>query len=137
MELLLLDKFVIKMDQKAHEIGLKKAKIINPTGLTNGEMKGLAYDNVPANAENEMSAKDVALLSRYLIQSYPAILQVTAQKKANFFITKDNTVDNLNKMLPGEQYTVSGLKSMDLKQEHLTKQVPVLSAQVIIKDTRL
>ncbi|MGK4057942.1 D-alanyl-D-alanine carboxypeptidase family protein [Limosilactobacillus reuteri] len=112
-----LDKFVIKMDQKAHEIGLKKAKIINPTGLTNGEMKGLASDNVPANAENEMSAKDVALLSRYLIQSYPAILQVTAQKKANFFITKDNTksVDNLNKMLPGEQYTVSGVKINGLK----------------------
>src|SRR5699024_3908785 len=112
-----LDEFVIKMDQKAHEIGLKKAKIINPTGLTNGEMKGLASDNVPANAENEMSAKDVALLSRYLIQSYPAILQVTAQKKANFFITKDNTksVDNSNKMLPGEQYTVSGVKINGLK----------------------
>ena len=27
------------------------------SGLTNGEMKGLASDNVPANAENEMSAK--------------------------------------------------------------------------------
>src|SRR5699024_5607546 len=126
-------------DQKAHEIGLKKAKIINPTGLTNGEMKGLASDNVPANAENEMSAKDVALLSRYLIQSYPAILQVTAQKKANYFITKDNTksVDNLNKMLQESNIPFPGLKSMDLKQEHLTKQVPVLSAQVIIKDTRL
>ena len=112
-----LDKFVIKMDQKAHEIGLKKAKIINSTGLTNSEMKGLGSDNVSANAENEMSAKDVALLSRYLIQSYPAILQVTAQKKANFFITKDNTksVDNLNKMLPGEQYTVSGVKINGLK----------------------
>ena len=112
-----LDEFVLKMEQKAHDIGLKKANIINPTGLTNSEMKNLSSSNVPANAENEMSAKDVALLSRYLIHSYPAILQVTAQKKANFFISKNNvkSIENLNKMLPGDQYTVPGVKINGLK----------------------
>lgn len=112
-----LDEFVLKMEQKAHDIGLKKANIINPTGLTNSEMKSLSSSNVSANAENEMSAKDVAILSRYLIHSYPAILQVTAQKKANFFISKNNvkSIENLNKMLPGDQYTVPGVKINGLK----------------------
>lgn len=111
------DEFTIKMNQKAKEIGLKKAKIVNATGLTNSEMKNLSSPNVAANAENEMSAKDVALLSSYVIHSYPAILQVTAQRKANFFINKNETksVDNLNKMLPGSQYTVPGVKINGLK----------------------
>ena len=41
-----LDEFVLKMEQKAHDIGLKKANIINPTGLTNSEMKSLSSSNV-------------------------------------------------------------------------------------------
>lgn len=112
-----LDEFVLKMEQKAHNIGLKHANIINPTGLTNSEMKSLSSNNIPANAENEMSAKDVAILSKYLIHSYPAILQVTAQKKANFFISKNNvkSIENLNKMLPGSKYTVPGVKINGLK----------------------
>lgn len=85
------DDFTIRMEQKANTIGLKKAKIINPTGLTNSEMKTLSSTNASANDENEMNAKDVAVLARYLIHSYPAILQVTAQKKANFFIIKKST----------------------------------------------
>lgn len=112
-----MDEFVLKMEQKAQQIGLKTAKIVNPTGLTNGDMGDLRSDNVPADAENEMSAKDVAQLSSYLIHTYPAILQVTAQKKANFLISKGNvkSVDNLNKMLPGQQYTVPGVKIRGLK----------------------
>ena len=111
------DEFVITMEQKAHQIGLKRAKIINPTGLTNQEMKNFRSDSDPDNAENAMSARDVAILSRYLIHSYPGILQVTAQKKASFFIDKGKTksVDNLNKMLPGEKYTVPGVTINGLK----------------------
>lgn len=112
-----LDEFVLNMEKKAKEIGLRRTKIVNPTGLTNSQMKGLRSSNVPDNAENEMSAKDVALLARYLIHSYPQLLQVTAQKKTNIFIQKGNTksVENLNKMLPGKQYTVPGVTINGLK----------------------
>ncbi|WP_408065691.1 D-alanyl-D-alanine carboxypeptidase family protein [[Lactobacillus] timonensis] len=111
------DAFVLSMDKKAKEIGLTNASIINPTGLTNGEMKNLCSDSVSDDAENEMTARDVALLARYLIHSYPALLKVTAQKKANFFISKGNTksVKNLNKMLPGCSYTVPGVTISGLK----------------------
>lgn len=112
-----IDEFVIKMEQKATEIGLKKTKIINPTGLTNNEMGSLKSSSYPGNAENEMSAKDVALLARYLIHSYPAILQVTSQKKANFLISKGDVKSfaNLNKMLPGGKYTIPGVTINGLK----------------------
>lgn len=112
-----LDEFVLKMDQKANSIGLKKVKIVNPTGLTNSDMKNLSSSAFPGDAENEMSATDVAHLTQYLIHSYPGILQVSAQPKANFFITKDNTksVSNLNKMLPGGAYTVPDVKICGLK----------------------
>lgn len=111
------DEFVLKMDQKAHEIGLHKASIVNPTGLTNHEMKNLRSNNFPDNAENAMNAQDVAVLTRYLVQTYPQILQVSAQKKVNILISKHNvkSVDNLNKMLPGDQFTVPGVKITGLK----------------------
>lgn len=111
------DEFVIQMNKKAHDLGLRHTKIINPTGLTNAELKSFRSDNVPDNAENEMSAQDIAILTRYLIHSYPSLLQVSAQKKANFLITKGNvkSIANLNKMLPGEQYTVPGVTINGLK----------------------
>lgn len=111
------DEFVINMEKKAHDIGLKNTNIVNPTGLTNSEMKNLGSSNVSGNAENEMSARDVAILARYVVHSYPEILQVTSQKKANIMISKGHvkSVDNLNKMLPGNSYTVPGVKITGLK----------------------
>lgn len=111
------DEFVINMDKKAQEIGLTNTNIVNPTGLTNSEMKNLGSANASGNAENEMSARDVAILARYVIHSYPKLLEVTSQKKANIMISKGNvkSVDNLNKMLPGGSYTVPGVKITGLK----------------------
>lgn len=34
-----LEEFNLKMDQKAKEIGLKNYTIVNPVGLTNGDLK--------------------------------------------------------------------------------------------------
>lgn len=111
------DEFVLAMEKKTREIGLKKTSIVNPTGLTNGEMKSFRSPNVSDNAENEMSARDVAILTRYLVRVYPTLLQVSAQKKANFLITKGNVkrIANLNKMLPGGRYPVPGVTITGLK----------------------
>lgn len=112
-----LEAFNLKMQQKAQNIGLKHAYIVNPVGLTNSELKGYQLANVNGNAENKMSAKDVAILANYLIKSYPQILQVAAQPKANFMISKNHTksVQNLNKMLSGGKYTVKDVTINGLK----------------------
>lgn len=112
-----MEEFNLKMDQKAREIGLRNFTIVNPVGLTNGDLKGLKLEQYADNAENEMTANDVARLARYLIQTYPDLLQVTAQRSANFYIAKDKATkaENLNKMLPGDRYAVSGVKIDGLK----------------------
>lgn len=112
-----MEEFNLKMAQKAKEIGLKNYTIVNPVGLTNGDLKGLKLDNYSNKAENSMTARDVAILSRYLVRTYPQLLQVTAQKNATFFISKNKSVkaDNLNKMLPGDQYAVKGVTIDGLK----------------------
>lgn len=112
-----MEEFNLRMAQKAKEIGLKNYTIVNPVGLTNGDLKDLKLPQYSDKAENAMTARDVAILSRYLIRTYPQLLQVTAQKQANFFITKNKTVQatNLNKMLPGDQYAVKGVKIDGLK----------------------
>lgn len=112
-----MEEFNLRMAQKAKEIGLKNYTIVNPVGLTNGDLKDLKLPQYSDKAENAMTARDVAILSRYLIRTYPQLLQVTAQKQANFFITKNKIVQatNLNKMLPGDQYAVKGVKIDGLK----------------------
>lgn len=112
-----MEEFNIRMAQKAQQIGLKNYTIVNPVGLTNGDLKDLKLSQYSDKAENAMTARDVAILARYLVRTYPQLLQVTAQKQANFFISKNKTVraDNLNKMLPGGQYTVKGVTVDGLK----------------------
>lgn len=112
-----IEEFNMKMQQKAQAIGLNNITIVNPVGLTNGDLKSLALSSYSDNAENKMSASDVALLSRYLVNHYPQLLQVTAQKQVTFYIAKNKSKveTNLNQMLPGDKYTVPGVKIDGLK----------------------
>lgn len=112
-----LEKFNMKLQQKAQQVGLKNVTIVNPVGLTNGDLKSLQLAGYSSTAENKMSAQDVALLAQYLVKHYPQLLQVTAQPKATFYIAKGKTKteENLNKMLPGGKYTVKGVTIDGLK----------------------
>lgn len=112
-----MDEFNMKLQQKAQDIGLKNYTIVNPVGLNNGDLKSLASKQYSAKAENAMTATDVAIMTRYLVDHYPQLLQVTAQKQATFFIAKGKakTEKNLNGMLPGGKYTVPGVTIDGLK----------------------
>lgn len=109
--------FTTKMQKKAKELGLKKAHIINPTGLTNADMGVFKNNKISDNSENEMSATDVSILTRYLIKAYPRLVKIASQKKASFLTSSGTTksFDNLNKMLPGGEYTVPGVTVTGLK----------------------
>lgn len=105
------------MNQKAKRLGLKHYHIINPTGLSNGDMKLLKSAEHPTDDENQMSANDIAILTQYLWNTYPQLFQVSAQKSANFYIKPGEVkrIDNLNQMLPGNAYAVPGVKMLGLK----------------------
>ncbi|WP_295746967.1 serine hydrolase [uncultured Limosilactobacillus sp.] len=112
-----LSDFTMKMNEKARVIGLRDYTIINPTGLTNDQMLQFKIPNKKANLENQMTAHDVAILTRYLVSKHPEILRVTARPTAKIPIAKDNvtSVANLNQMLPGGTYSVPGMTIDGLK----------------------
>ncbi|EKP93858.1 D-alanyl-D-alanine carboxypeptidase family protein [Thermaerobacter subterraneus] len=60
-----VDRFVQRMNQRAAELGLTRTRFVDPHGLTD-------------QPGNRMSARDVALLSRYLINHHPEILHYTS-----------------------------------------------------------
>lgn len=71
-----MDEFNMKLQQKAQDIGLKNYTIVNPVGLNNGDLKSLASKQYSDKAENAMTATDVAILARYLVNRYPQLESV-------------------------------------------------------------
>lgn len=91
-----------KMQAFAKKAGVTDAKIYNMIGLPNGDLEQHKLKGVDKDAENLLSAKDVALISKYLIEKYPETLQITKQKFANFDINKNEQLKmtNINALLP-------------------------------------
>lgn len=73
-----------KMQAVAKEAGVTDAKIYNMIGLANGDLGEMRLKNVSKKAENQLSAKDVAKIARYLVEKYPSVLEITKQKFVNF-----------------------------------------------------
>lgn len=76
-----------KMQAVAKEAGVTDAKIYNMIGLANGDLGEMRLKNVSKKAENQLSAKDVAKIARYLVEKYPSVLEITKQKFVNFQVS--------------------------------------------------
>lgn len=110
------EEFVRLMNEKAEELGLAGAKLVNSTGLSNSLLMGMHPKSTGANDENVMSAKAVAKLTKALLDDYPEVLETTKIPNKMF---RPGTADainmlNWNSMLPGlafEYEGVDGLKT--------------------------
>lgn len=107
-----------KMQAFAKKAGVTDAKIYNMIGLPNGDLGKHRLKGVDKDAENLLSAKDVALISKYLVEKYPETLEITKQKFANFDVAKDQQflMTNVNALLPQNGYApkageIDGLKT--------------------------
>ncbi|WP_373841619.1 D-alanyl-D-alanine carboxypeptidase family protein [Limosilactobacillus sp.] len=107
-----------KMQVIAHKAGVTDAKIYNMIGLPNKSLGKQKLRGVNKDAENKMSARDLALISRYLIKHYPETLQITKKKFANFNISAGQQCQlvNINALLPKNGYApkdwaIDGLKT--------------------------
>lgn len=107
-----------KMMAFAKKAGVTDIKIYNMIGLPNGDLGKHKLKGVDKDAENLLSAKDVALISKYLVENYPETLDITKQKFANFDITKDQQylMTNVNALLPQNGFApkngeIDGLKT--------------------------
>ncbi|MBU5284258.1 serine hydrolase [Limosilactobacillus reuteri] len=107
-----------KMVAFAKKAGAADIKIYNMIGLPNGDLGKHKLKDVDKDAENLLSAKDVALISKYLVENYPETLDITKQKFANFDVTKDQQylMTNVNALLPQNGFApkdgeIDGLKT--------------------------
>ncbi|MEE6705280.1 serine hydrolase [Limosilactobacillus reuteri] len=107
-----------KMVAFAKKAGVTDIKIYNMIGLPNGDLEKHKLKGVDKDAENLLSAKDVALISKYLVENYPETLDITKQKFANFDVTKDQQylMTNVNALLPQNGFApkdgeIDGLKT--------------------------
>ncbi|MGF2385657.1 D-alanyl-D-alanine carboxypeptidase family protein [Lentilactobacillus otakiensis] len=81
-------KFAALMNKTARSIGIHDGKFYNASGLTNKLTGKLALKNVSGNAENLLSASDVALLAKNILKKFPRITNITRQTTANFYGTR-------------------------------------------------
>ena len=105
--------FVQQMGAEAQRIGLSNYRLYNGVGLENKDMASFKLARTAGSAENEMTARDVAKLSRYLSNNYPSILKITKQRVLKW---DGKTYQNGNELLAGNsnaprQVKVDGLKT--------------------------
>ena len=112
------EKFVSQMTAKLNSWGITDAKIVNVTGLNNSQLKNAKVPGTDDNAENEMSAKDMAQVAQHLLKDHPEVLKTTNIAKQTFRKGTSDAIDmeNWNWMLKGlvsydKNLPVDGLKN--------------------------
>lgn len=109
--------FVKKMRSLVQSWGIDDAKIYNACGLANGNLGAAAYPGIGKNVENELSASDMAIITKHLLDDYPEVIDTTSVKTMTFDNgSTKNTMTNWNWMLPGmsayyADLPVDGLKT--------------------------
>lgn len=89
--------FVDLMNAKAKEIGLEKANFINSSGLPEGDL------------ENSMTVRDVYKMSKYVLDTYPEILELSSMTR---YINNKYNIDKPTTIpLVGIEPGVDGLKT--------------------------
>lgn len=91
--------FVSLMNERAHELGLEDTYFVNSTGLTNDDLQGY-HSTGSLDDKNMMSANDLAVLTKYVIERFPELLEITKKKEFGF---QEKTYTNSNWMLPGTE----------------------------------
>ncbi|MFO8068532.1 MAG: serine hydrolase [Alkalibacterium sp.] len=108
--------FVDRMRSLVEEWGVDEYELYNTTGLNNSYLNGNHYPGSEADAENAMSAKNIAKVAKNLIKDYPQVLETSNIPTKTF---REGTSDailmmNWNWMLEGlshERMDVDGLKT--------------------------
>ncbi|MDR3189782.1 MAG: D-alanyl-D-alanine carboxypeptidase [Lactobacillaceae bacterium] len=105
--------FVAKMNEQLATWGIEDAKLVSPSGLPNEDMGVYKIESMPGDAENKLSARELATVAKHVIEDFPALLTYT-RKQAVETPSRDGMVEikNTNALLSnGRGYTFEGLKT--------------------------
>lgn len=108
-------KFEKMMEAKLESWGIVGVKIYSPSGLTNGDMKKFKDASAEDDVENEMSARELAVVARRLVVDFPDVLKTAQQKTVEFPAVSGGTetMNNTNELLGNETFDLNwlGLKT--------------------------
>ena len=98
--------FVGKMKQKLSAWGIQSPHLINATGLNTQTISGNPEGK---GDENQLSAYDIAVIAKHLLQDFPEVTQYTSKPTALFSQTQ---IENPNLMLEGMPNYRSGVDGL-------------------------
>ena len=106
------EKFVLLMKKKLKEWGITDAKIVNASGLNESFTEGEGEEeNNKKNRENKLSAYDVAVIAKHLLEDYPDITKLTSLSHAQFAGIQLESSNYMLENMPNYRAGVDGLKT--------------------------
>jgi D-alanyl-D-alanine carboxypeptidase (penicillin-binding protein 5/6) len=107
--------FVKLLNARAADLGMADSSFISVSGLDNHSLRkfGLALPGTAKTAGNLISARDLGIATRQLLNTFPQVVETASLTSTK---VKTKTVKNTNQMLPGGRYyskslAVNGLKT--------------------------
>lgn len=89
------EQFVKKMKKKLADWGIQSPHLINATGLNTYTIDG---NSEGKNDENQLSAYDIAVIAKHLLEDFPEVTKYTSKPTALF---SNMQIENPNLMLEG------------------------------------
>lgn len=113
--------FIELMRKTLKSWGIRDAEIYNVSGLNNSYLdKGMYLGS--KDAENKLSASDIAIIAKHILDEYPEVLKTTSQSELTFPDNENGKkYKSLNLLLKGNRdyqagYEFDGLKTGTTKQ---------------------
>ena len=106
------EQFVLLMKAKLKDWGITDATIVNASGLNQAIIDGDGdEENKKKNTENKLSAYDVAVIAKHLLEDYPEITKITSLSHADFAGIQLENSNYMLENMPNYRAGVDGLKT--------------------------
>ena len=106
------EKFVLLMKEKLKDWGITDATIVNASGLNQSIIDGDEdEENKKKNTENKLSAYDVAVIAKHLLEDYPEVTKITSLPHADFAGIQLESSNYMLENMPNYRAGVDGLKT--------------------------
>lgn len=108
------EQFVLLMKAKLKDWGITDATIVNASGLNQSIIDGDGdgdEENEKKNTENKLSAYDVAVIAKHLLEDYPEITKITSLSHADFAGIQLESSNYMLENMPNYRAGVDGLKT--------------------------
>lgn len=112
--------FIQKMNETAKQLGMNNTTIYNATGAQISSFQGLYgkegddLSNLSPSMDNETTARDIAILTYYLLKKYPEILEYTKDSQVSTMEASpyEESFESYNQSLASGEYPFEGVDGL-------------------------